>query len=171
MIIKGDKFRLRKAEKSDVQTIFQWENDVENWFVSNTIAPYTLKDIEDFILNRNDVFISGQMRFIIEIDDSVSVGCVDLFDFNPKNRRIGLGILVDNKHRGKGYGKQAVKMATEFAVSSLEVRGVYAEVAEGNLSSQRIFEASGFEKTGLKQDWLWDGQRFQNQIFYQFLDK
>ena len=171
MIIQGDAFRLRQAEKSDIQAIFQWENDVVNWFVSDTLAPYTLADIEEFILDRNDIFMSGQMRMIIEDESINPIGCIDFFDFNPKNRRVGIGILIDEKHRGKGFGKKAVKLATIFALESLDVKGVYAEVAESNIGSQRIFEGCGYEKSGIKLSWLWDGDAYQNQIFYQRIDK
>ena len=169
MILQGNSIRLRQAIGADVETIFLWENNVENWFVSDTIAPYTVADIEDFVLNRNDIFISGQTRFIIEDEMTNSIGCLDLFDFNAKNKRLGIGILIDNEFRGKGLGKEAVKLAVNFAIESLDVRGVFVEIAKSNLGSQKIFEACGFQITGVKQDWLWDGDAFQDQLFYQFL--
>lgn len=169
MNIQGDNINLRIAELKDTEAIFEWENDVSHWFVSDTIAPYTVEDIQHFLVNTNEIYNSGQTRLIIENSDNVAVGCVDLFDFNPKNKRLGLGILIDENHRGMGYGKEAIKLSSDFAFESLDAQTIYAEVPESNKGSQRIFMSCGFQLSGVKKDWLWDGESFQNQLFYQKL--
>lgn len=167
MIIQGDSIRLRQASDRDVDAIYNWENDVEHWFVSDTVAPYSREEILQFVQSANDIFLDGQMRLIIENLEGELVGCIDFFAFDLKNKRVGLGILIDAAYRGHGFGKEAVKLAYTYAFESLEVHSVFAEVAETNIGSQKIFIASGFAHTATKLDWLWDGQEFQNQLVFQ----
>jgi len=167
MKLRGQHILLRAAEPSDVDAIFDWENDPSNWLVSGTVAPYSKHQIQSFIENNNDVFVSHQLRLMIQIEYGKAIGCVDFFDFDPKNHHIGMGILIDTEYRGKGYGIEAIGLACEYGFDMLELRTIYAEVLESNESSLRLFEKNGFERKGLKTDWLWDGQSYQNQIFLQ----
>lgn len=169
MMLKGQKVSLRTPEKRDVDLIFRWENDPDNWLVSNTVAPYTHEEIEAFVDRVPDLYEDQQIRWMIESQERDVVGCVDLFDLDPKNRRVGIGILIDKDFRGKGFGHEAIDLVLEFCFSDLELHSVYAEVLLSNDSSQFLFEAAGFKKVGEKQDWLWTGDGFINQIMYQRL--
>ncbi|MEZ4722758.1 MAG: GNAT family protein [Flavobacteriales bacterium] len=164
---EGSNIILRKAEVRDVERILSWENDTQNWLVSNTVTPFTSEQIQDFIENGMDIYESGQLRFVIEIQNEEIVGCVDLFDFDPKNGRVGIGVLVDEKHRGKGIAKEALRTTIEYCFDTLEVRCIHAEVLENNLASRSVFETCGFTVSGVKKEWLWDGQSYLNQVFYQ----
>lgn len=167
MKLKGQKVQLRAAEPSDVDVIYQWENDPENWLVSNTIAPYSKDQILNFIQNENDIFASNQTRFMIEDIDRNAVGCIDLFDFDPKNHRVGTGILVDPSFRGRGYGKEALQLLVDYCLEVLQVRCVFAEVISTNAASLELFEKGGFQRTGVRKEWLWDGRSYVDQYFYQ----
>ena len=167
MILNGQKASLRTPEKRDVDLIFRWENDQNNWLVSNTVAPYTHEEIEAFVSNPPDLYEDQQMRWMIEGSDGQVVGCLDLFDLDPKNRRVGIGILIDQEFRGNGYGHEAIDLVLEFCYRDLDLHSVYAEVLASNDSSQHLFEAAGFKKVGVKQDWLWNGAGFVDQYMYQ----
>jgi diamine N-acetyltransferase len=168
-MLKGEKIALRAAEPSDVDVIYSWENDPENWLVSNTVAPYSKHQILQFIEDANDIFASNQLRLIISNHQQEAVGCMDLFDFDHKNKRVGLGVLVDENHRGKGYAQEALLLTINYCFNLLEVHSLYAEVLSSNKSSQRLFESAGFIQTGIKKEWLWAGQDYVDQIFYQLI--
>lgn len=166
-MLKGEKIALRAAEPSDVDVIYSWENDPKNWLVSNTVAPYSRHQILQFIEDANDIFASSQLRLIISNHQQQAAGCIDLFDFDHKNKRVGLGVLVDENHRGKGYAQEALLLTIDYCFNLLEVHSLYAEVLSNNLSSQKLFESAGFVQTGIKKEWLWTGEGFIDQIFYQ----
>jgi diamine N-acetyltransferase len=168
-MLKGERVKLRAAEPADVDKIFEWENDPENWLVSNTIAPYSKHQILQFIESANDIFASNQLRLMITLHTGETVGCVDLFDFDPKNKRAGLGVLIDPVFRSKGLAREALRLTISYGFDLLELHGFYAEVLSSNESSQRLFESTGFTKTGMKKEWLWTGDNFVDQIFYQIL--
>ena len=37
--------------------------------------------------------------------DGLPLGCIDLFDFDPVNMRVGVGVLIDPQFRGKRLRK------------------------------------------------------------------
>jgi len=90
-------------EPYDLDNLYLWENDPENWFVSQTRAPYSKHILSQFIDESNkDIYEIKQMRLMITIkntggDEKLTVGAIDLFDFDPFHRRAGIGILVARK--------------------------------------------------------------------------
>lgn len=167
MSLDGIKVNLRQASLLDATDIFHWENDTEHWLVSDTSVPYSLEQIENFIRFDNDIYTSNQTRFMVITKSNENAGCVDLYDFDPKNRRVGIGILMDKRFRGQGLGLEAIKLLSTYCFDALEVHCIFAEILETNTASTNIFEANGFVKTGIKKDWLSDGDKFVNQVFYQ----
>lgn len=158
---------LRAAEPSDAKKIYEWENNPEHWLVSNQVAPTSMRQIEQFLENDVDIFVHRQMRLMFDDFAGTQVGCVDLYEFDPKNHRVGLGILVDPAFRGKGFGNEALLLTLNYAFELLEIQCVYAEVLVSNQVSVQLFESAGFEKTGMKKRWLFDGKGYSDLFFYQ----
>ena len=76
-MLVGEKVYLRAVEKSDATTIYMWENNPENWKVSNTEVPFSMFDIMALIEHQADLRKSGQLRFvIIEKESERSVGVI-----------------------------------------------------------------------------------------------
>ncbi|HML83923.1 MAG TPA: hypothetical protein PKE52_02070 [Bacteroidales bacterium] len=50
-MIKGKDILLRAVELSDAATIFDWENDSKLWHISGTRLPYSMYEIEQYVLN------------------------------------------------------------------------------------------------------------------------
>ena len=171
MKLVGTSVQLRHPEEADVSIILRWENDVANWLVSDTIKPYSEEEITSFVKAGQDFFRDGQMRWMMETKQGQVVGCIDIFDFDQKNRRAGVGVLIDEEFRGRGYGLEAIKLAIDSSFTDFELHSLYAEVLEGNMASRTLFERSGFELIGVKKDWHWDGARYHNQMFYQMIGK
>ena len=48
MFIKNEKVSLRIAEPNDAEIIYRWENDMKVWRDSETLVPYSMRQIEQF---------------------------------------------------------------------------------------------------------------------------
>ncbi|MEX2597876.1 MAG: GNAT family N-acetyltransferase, partial [Salibacteraceae bacterium] len=151
MVIKGEQVVLEPATIDELDVIYQWENDPDYWLVSNTVVPYTREQIETFLLNNKDIYETGQLRLMIKSKDERIAGCVDLYDFDPKNKRSGIGILIDPIFRGKGLGLEAINLLATFCFEKLDLNSLYAEVLVTNPSSIKLFESAHFELTGIKK--------------------
>ncbi len=156
-LLKSENLVLRAVEPRNVDMLYQWENDTNVWTLGNTTTPYSKFHLEQFILNsKNDIYADKQLRLMIELNkkDNEIIGCIDLFDFDPKNLRAGLGILIDKKYRSKGYGSEAVDLVVGYCRNGLNLHQVYCNIGANNPESLKLFEKKGFEITGQKKQWI-----------------
>ena len=96
--LKGKNIYLRALESEDLEFLYQLENNESVWEVSNTTAPYSKFILKQYLENSyKDIFEAKQLRLVICVSDSDKpIGCVDLFDFVPKHKRVGVGIIISS---------------------------------------------------------------------------
>lgn len=182
MLLVGELIRLRALEPIDLDRLYRWENDTSIWSVSGTMAPFSRFVLEEFVNQAHqDIYTNKQLRLMIELkyvtdeddDDGMkAIGCVDIFEFDPRNKRAGLGILIaDRADRGKGYATEALHLVLEYSFQVLDLHQLYCNVRIDNESSVALFKKSGFEITGLKQDWIHENGRFVDEYTMQLVRK
>lgn len=167
--LKGEHIYLRALEPEDLDFVYEIENDTSLWALSDTQTPYSRFTLKQYLENaQQDIFEAKQLRLAICAKGDTTIGLIDLFDFDIKNKRAGIGILIkDESNRYKGYGKEALDLLVNYCFKSLHLHQVYANVLETNQASLRLFENNGFKKIGLKEDWSFDGQQFSNEYMLQ----
>ena len=159
--------KLRKIEPSDLPFLFQWENDATMWADSDTHNPLSRHDLHQYIENTTgDIYRDGQLRLIIE-DSQLStfnsqlstkiVGCIDLFDFDARNRKAAIGMYIAPEERGKGVGKQAVQLLEDYAFGFLHLRMIYAIISVHNTACSHIYEQMGYTPSSVLKDWTLEG--------------
>lgn len=168
--------RLRALEPSDLDILYKWENDPEVWKVSHTLTPYSKYILQKYIENSHyDIYQTRQLRLMIDLiesegKDPVTIGTIDLFDFDPYNNRAGVGILIgDKSHRKKGYATAALKQFLDYAFNTLQLHQVYCNIAEGNEDSLKLFQNLGFEIVGVKKEWLKRQSDYEDEYTLQLL--
>ena len=172
MFIKNDIISLRIAEPNDAELIYRWENDMRVWRDSETRVPFSMRQIEQFLLNNNDLMSEKQLRLMIEdAKNGAQVGCIDIYDYDEFNLRAGFGVLIDEKYRGKGYAKNAIKLLSEYCFNTLLLNQIYALVLASNIESMFLFESLGFERCGVRKQWCKTAEGFIDQIEYQYINK
>jgi len=163
------KLMLRAIEPSDVDLIYKWENDPSVWHISNTVAPFSRFVLEQYVLNSHeDIFTAKQLRLMIELSENQStVGAVDLFDFEPLHRRVGVGILIEEENRGKGFASEALDLILKYCFETLMVHQVYCNIAASNQISRQLFMNKGFLLAGTKKDWLLINNQWVDELLFQ----
>lgn len=173
MTLRGELVYLRALEPEDLNFLFEVENNEDFWEVSATSVPFSRYILRQYLENSHrDIYEVKQLRLVICTNDGdETLGLIDIFDFDPKNRRASLGILiVQKKHRNKGYGKEALNLVCKYCFTHLGLHQVYANVGEDNTSSKLLFEKAGFILTAVKKDWnLVDGV-YKDEHTYQLLN-
>ena len=152
--------RLRKIEPSDLPFLYQWENDAMMWADSDTHNPLSRHDLHQYIENTTgDIYRDGQLRLIIEESQLSTkvVGCIDLFDFDARNRKAAIGMYIAPEARGKGVGKQAVQLLMDYAFNFLHLRMVYAIISVHNIACSHIYEQMGFTPSSPLANWTLEG--------------
>ena len=136
--------KLRKLEPSDLPVLYQWENDAASWADGANHNPLSQADLRDYIASTTgDIYRDGQLRLIIE-EDGLTLGCIDLFDLDIRNRRAALGMYIAPEYRGKGVGKAALVQLEAYAFTHLNLRLLYAVIATKNEPCSALFRHAGY---------------------------
>ena len=177
MKLQSQHISLRAIEPSDIDFLYQWENDTENWKVSNTQIPFSRFVLEQYIATAHqDIYSVKQLRLIIDLIPHLSpegegrkpVGCIDLFDFDPNHLRSGIGILIaDKSDRRKGYASEALELLIEYCFSTLNLHQLYCNITPDNEASILLFQKHGFQITGIKKQWIRDGGTYKDELMLQ----
>jgi len=90
--MKYKEISLRAIEPEDLELLYEWENDTSYWIISNTVVPFSKYTLKLYLENSHkDIYEKGQVRLMIDhIPDNVSIGTIDIFDFDPFHKRAGL---------------------------------------------------------------------------------
>lgn len=145
--------RLRKIEPTDIPYLYQWENDARMWADSDTHNPLSQADLREYVASSTgDIYRDGQLRLMIDEDGS-TMGCIDLFDFDPRNRKAAIGMYITPHARGRGIGTKAVKLIEEYAFGFLKLRMLYAIIATKNTACSTIYKKEGYEPSSILKAW------------------
>lgn len=157
-MIKGESIILRAMEPSDKVQMYEWENDIDIRKAGDALQFYASDIIEDFIQRRHeDIYQSRQVRMVIQMKDQkeITLGYIDLYDFDPHNKKAAIGILIgDKKYRRKGFASEAIGLLKKYAGENLLLHQLYCYVAETNIGSISLFEKCGFIKEAVLKDWI-----------------
>ncbi|OFY82479.1 MAG: GNAT family N-acetyltransferase [Bacteroidetes bacterium RIFCSPLOWO2_12_FULL_35_15] len=171
MKLTGEKISLRAIEPQDIDLLYQWENDTENWTVSNTQTPFSRFVLEQYIATAHeDIYSVKQLRLIICDPENKAIGSIDLFDFEPNHLRAGIGILIaDKTDRKKGYASEALSLLTNYCFFSLNLHQIYCNITTDNETSILLFQKHGFQITGIKKQWIRDGDKYKDELILQLV--
>ncbi|MFH1936131.1 MAG: GNAT family protein [Bacteroidota bacterium] len=173
-LLTGPSLALRAVEPVDVDLLLKWENDTSVWKVSNTVTPYSRFELEEYVLNaKRDIFSARQLRLMIDridgVDPPVTIGTIDLYDFDPVHLRAGVGIMIAEEFREQGHAKEALKMLIRYAVESLLLHQLFCHISSDNHISIKVFEKLGFIRCGEKKEWLNSGEGWLDEYIYQLI--
>ena len=170
--LKGENIYLRALEPEDLEFIHTIENDETIWEISNTQTPYSKFLIKQYLEHAHkDIFEVKQLRLVISSYKNEALGMIDLFDFDFKNSRAGVGILVkEPKNRAKGFGREALELLINYSFVHLDLHQLYCNISEDNEASIKLFSNQEFKKVGLKKDWICYDGSYKNEYLFQLIN-
>ena len=168
-LINYGKIVLRPLEPEDIDLLYQWENDMDIWAVSNTKTPFSKYILAQYLKeSAKDIYETKQLRLVIQNEKLVAIGAVDLFEFDPYHLRAGVGILIHSEDdRNKGYAADTLEALSKYAFEIIGMNQLFANISADNLKSIRLFEKSGFVRVGVKRNWLKTLDGWKDEIFFQ----
>ncbi|WP_457615846.1 GNAT family N-acetyltransferase [Lutibacter sp.] len=169
--LKGEHIKLRALEPEDLEFLFSVENNELFWEVSSTQTPFSKYILSKYLENAHlDIYEAKQFRFVICTHNNTPVGMIDLFDFNPQHKRVGVGLLILPKYQRKHIAFEALTLLIKYAFTHLDVHQIYANVTADNTKSISLFEKLNFKKAGVKKDWVYSNTLFKDEILYQLIN-
>lgn len=170
--LKGEHIYLRALEPEDLEFLYALENDESIWEISNTLTPYSKFLIKQYLENaQQDIYEAKQLRLAICLLNSEgAIGLIDLFDFDPKNNRAGIGILIQNiENRTKGIGSEALALLIKYGFQQLQLNQLYANIDSDNKHSLQLFSKFGFQEIGLKRQWNRINNVYKDEYMFQLI--
>lgn len=167
--LKGPHIHLRALEKEDLHFLYALENETAIWEISGTVTPYSKTVLQAYLENAHrDIYDVKQLRLVISDAQKNTLGLIDLYDFDPKHKRAGVGIVILNeKERNRGVGSEALELLTAYAFDILDMKQLYANILEENERSIHLFQKLGFTRIGVKRDWIYSGGKYKNELLFQ----
>lgn len=170
--LKGENIYLRALEPEDLEFVHAIENDESIWEISHTQTPYSKFLIKQYLEHAHkDIFEVKQLRLVISNYQDVAIGMIDIFDFDFKNGRAGIGILIkEPDNRKKGYGGEALKLLIDYSFVHLGLHQLYCNVSDENEASIKLFKNHGFQEIGLKKEWNHVNGSYKNEYLFQLIN-
>jgi RimJ/RimL family protein N-acetyltransferase len=155
-MIQTQMLRLRTAQKSDAQLLWEWANDPQvraasfssdpipwerhvQWFYAQLKSPNCII----YIAINSDNIPLGQIRYEIEENNAV------------------MSISIAKNYRHQGYGSELIKLACDRLFQDLKISQIHAYIKPDNQSSIRSFIKADFVEIGTTN---WPKSTANNQL-------
>jgi RimJ/RimL family protein N-acetyltransferase len=107
---------------------------------------------------------TGRLMFTIENLAGENVGAFNLNSIDERNGTFGIGIQIDRRHRGKGYGTAAMRLLLRYAFFGRRLHKLNNSVLAGNAASARMFEKLGAVVEGRRRETVFSGGKYYDEI-------
>lgn len=105
---------------------------------------------------------SGSLRLY-----ALPYGCIDLYNYDPLNRRCAVGIMVATEHRRQGHALAMLQALADQYRSTLHI--LYADIATTNTASIALFRKAGYTQCGHFKEWLLVNDQYIDSIRMQLI--
>jgi RimJ/RimL family protein N-acetyltransferase len=167
-VLDGTLVRLRPLAPAEFLRVFAWYNDPE------VVAPFDRYSVDTFdafsaaVASAADDPTSLAPRLAVERrDDGKVVGTVGFYRAHPVLEYIDVWyVLGDREARGRGFGREAVRLLVDhlFASSAVERMGATCDVE--NVASYRLLDGLGFRHEGTLRSALFHHGRWHDVRVY-----
>lgn len=146
--------RLRPYKNCDAKTIVKWIKDefaFRQWCADRyDHYPITAEDINAHYADYAD---ADWFYAMTAFDESGVVGhlIMRFRDEEKTDLRFGF-VIVDDAKRGRGYGKEMLKLALKFAFEVMKAKTVTLGVFENNPSAYHCYKSAGFKDVCPEED-------------------
>lgn len=150
--------RLRPYKPCDAKIIAGWIKDeisFRKWCSDRFESfPITAEDINRKYINYNgDCVEEDNFYPMTAFDETGIVGHLILRFTDAEKKTIRFGfVIVDDTKRGKGYGKEMLMLAQQFAFSILKAEKITLGVFDNNLSAYYCYKAAGFRNVQMDKE-------------------
>lgn len=153
--------RLRPFKPSDSEKVIGWFSDectFRKWCKDKFSYPLTVSQFNEFSEEITDDKNTWQMTALDSDGNSVGHFLMRSADFNSESVHLGF-IVLDPALRGKGCGKELLRLAVHYAFTVLNVNRVTLGVFDTNPAAHRCYLSAGFHD----EEFIPDALNFQGE--------
>jgi RimJ/RimL family protein N-acetyltransferase len=157
-MLVGAKITIGPFVPADYGSMYCWANDITAARLDGAFRPVNLIDVVRQLENAG----KDTSRVIFAIrrrDETAIIGYVLIQNISSVHRSADIGIRIgEERHRGHGYGKEALMLALGYCWWHLNLNRIGLTVFRNNPRAIGIYKAAGFRIEGrLKKFFFIDG--------------
>ena len=148
-IIVGNKVILRPKHYQDTTNDYSWRTDTELCRL-DAATPLSISFAEyQRLYIEQALYINLSLIFGIDTLDSKHIGNCSYFNIDESNWEAEFGIMIGDKdYWNKGYGSDAIYIATNYIFSQTNLKKIHLKSLEWNIKAHKCFEKCGFTCNG-----------------------
>lgn len=173
MILQGNQVYLRDPVLEDMKDFEQWYQPNQEWLQWD--APWIAFQPMDFavlranIANRIQQQHTGMIRDRLELCTNAHkhIGWMSWYYIHGDRNKLAIGIdIVDNAHRGKGYGHEAYVLFCQYLIQCSITR-IYTQTWSGNVRMIHLAHKTCFVEVDRQTNYLLVQGQYYDEITFQ----
>jgi RimJ/RimL family protein N-acetyltransferase len=175
-MLRGELTALRARATSDAEILHaELYDDVEEWLrgshrpwtpvAAGPKSPYAVREDD-----QKDVLEVGAAEFsIVELVSGNLAGSCALWGLDVHNRCGHIGIELRPAFRGRGLGRDAVRVVCRYGFTLLGMRRMQLETLADNEAMITVAERTGFTREGTLRQASWVNGAFVDEVVFGLL--
>ncbi|MDU5111558.1 MAG: GNAT family protein, partial [Clostridium sp.] len=174
--LKGKNISLRNLSPEDSEDLLEYyirnEDHLRNYEPSRDKSFYTIETQRDILLESYKGLMSGKCVDLGIYKNDKLIGKIKISNIVYGVFKSGIiGYSMDKDYQGKGYMKEALRMAVRYARDELELHRLEASVLVDNERSKNVLTSCGFKEVGLNERYLFINGGWRDHLtFYRVLE-
>jgi len=152
---------IRPLEREDLRFVHELDNNesvMHYWFEEPYEAFFELCDLYE-----KHIHDQSERRFVAEAGE-LRVGLAELVDINHIHRRAEFQLIIAPEFQGRGFAKDATRLAVEYAFAILNLHKVYLVVDVDNAAAIHVYQETGFKQEGLLEKEYFSAGEYRDVI-------
>ena len=170
MILSGTNVYLRKLDENDVSERYVgWLNDPETTrYMECRFTKWTLENLSAYVRQRQN---PSEYFFAICLkNDNRHIGSVKLGPITVNHLTADIGLLIGDKSCwGKGFGTEAIRLATDFSFREIKLQKLIAGTYIDNIASIKAFEKCGYSREGYLKSHLYSEGKMVDALLFGYV--
>ena len=152
--LTGRRVHLRGPRADDADAVFTLfaDPDVMRYW---SRPPMTVRAEAEGLIDEIGESFSTRAGFnwmVVQPEDDVVIGTAALFRFEPRHRRAEIGYSLRSDHWGRGLAAEAVTVMLDWAIRTLGLHRVEADIDPRNAGSRKLLARLGFASEGVLRE-------------------
>lgn len=170
-LLPGDKVYLRPLNGEDAELYYHMFYDAQTRRLTGTQKHITKEGIIRYI-DRKSGDDSTVLLLIALRENHEVIGDIAIQDIDRNNRTANIRIAIgDNKHQGKGYGSEALRLMLDYGFGIVNLHRIELEVFSYNKRALHVYERIGFTREGVRRQALYYNHEYHDVILMSMLEK
>jgi len=163
MFLENEKVYLNPIKTDDVETMIKFMNNESIRVLArsrrDSMNETNTKSMIEDMQKNEEVFI------IFNKLNNEKIGYALIMDRDEYNREAMLGLSIEDKeNRGKGFGKETIKLLLKHGFINLNLESMYLGVYSHNEYAIKVYEKVGFKYVGRRRNAKIIGNRKYDEI-------